>query len=372
MTVTRTSAKRIRSVFDDAPQIAQYLGLEARKLARLLRAGRLGAAVGSVVELTTGRNPYYAFRLENRRYQLVSVGDHELVVDTADAGISRTLLAYGVHEYRSSTAFARELERLAAAIDGPVRVLEVGANIGYFCTIEAGILGDRARIHAVEPIPSNVALLEHNLERNGYADLADVERLAFGDEERTVEMRLSTHSNQHQVRAGSSAQDSVSASAMDGVSTATDGVSAATGGVSSTATLEGGESDPVSVEQTTGNRYLADRDVDPASINVVRFDVEGYEAAVLEGLTDVLEAPGPTVVYAELHPLDLSPVSKTGIVDRFATNGFEVVSAVRTDAAAGVPDARRWHGLECDVESFDDLRRAMAESDHSIELIARK
>ncbi|SDJ88872.1 FkbM family methyltransferase [Natronorubrum texcoconense] len=363
MTATRTPAKRVRSVLDDAPQIAQFLGLETRKLARLLRAGRPGAAVGSIAELATGRNPYYAFRLEDRRYQPVSVGDHELVVDTTDAGISRTLLAYGVHEYRSSTAFERELERLAAAIDGPVRVLEVGANIGYFCTIEAGILGDRARIHAVEPIPSNVALLEHNLERNGYADLADVERLAFGDEERPVEMQLSTHSNQHQVRAGSTATDSVSAAG---------GVSSAADSTSSTATLEDGESETVAVEQTTGNRYLADRDVDPASINVVRFDVEGYESAVLEGLTDVLEAPGPTVVYVELHPLDLSSSAKAGVIDRFATNGFEIVSAVRTDAAAGVPDARRWHGLECDVESFDDLRRAMAESDHSIELIARK
>ena len=363
MTATRTSAKRVRSVLDDAPQIAQYLGLEARKLARLLRTGRIGAAVGSVAELATGRNPYYAFRLEDRRYQAVSVGDHELVVDTTDAGISRTLLAYGVHEYRSSTVFERELERLTATVDGPVCVLEVGANIGYFCTMEAGILGGRARIHAVEPIPSNVALLEHNLERNGYAHLADVDRLAFGDEQRTVEMQLSTHSNQHQVRADSTAEDGVSAR---------DGVSSAAGGTSSTPTLDDAERETISVEQTTGNRYLADCDIEPASINVVRFDVEGYESAVLEGLTDVLEAPGPTVVYAELHPLDLSPESKAAVVERFAANGFEVVSAVRTDAAAGVSDARRWHGLECDVESFDDLRRAMAESDHSIELIARK
>ncbi|WP_436347782.1 FkbM family methyltransferase [Natronorubrum sp. FCH18a] len=348
MTATRTPANRLRSVVDDAPQIAQYLGLEARKLGRLLRTGRPGAAVGSVAELATGRNPYYEYRLEDRRYQAVSVGDHELVVDTSDAGISRTLLAYGVHEYRSSTAFERELERLAAVVDGPVRVLEVGANIGYFCTIEAGILGDRARIHAVEPIPLNVELLEHNLERNGYADLADVDRLAFGDEERPVEMTPSTHSNQHRVRDGSSAADSISP----------------------TAALEDGET--ISVEQTTGNRYLADRDVDPASVNVVRFDVEGYEREVLEGLTDVVEAPGPTVVYVELHPLDLSDAEKTTVVDRFAENGFEVVSAVRTDAAAGVSDARRWHGLECDVEDVGDLRRAMAESDHSIELIARK
>ncbi|ELY41979.1 FkbM family methyltransferase [Natronorubrum tibetense] len=357
MTATRTSAKRVRSVLDDAPQIAQYLGLEARKLGRLLRTGRIGAAVGSVAELATGRNPYYAFRLEDRRYQALSVGDHELVVDTTDAGISRTLLAYGVHEYRSSTVFERELERLAATVDGPVCVLEVGANIGYFSTMEAGILGDRARIHAVEPIPSNVALLEHNLERNGYAHLADVDQLAFGDEQRTVEMELSTHSNQHQVRASSAAAD---------------GVSSAADSASSTTTLEDAERETISVEQTTGNRYLTDCDIEPASINVVRFDVEGYESAVLEGLTDVLEAPGPTVVYVELHPLDLSPESKAAVVERFAANGFEVVSAVRTDAAAGVSDARRWHGLECGVETFDDLRRAMAESDHSIELIARK
>lgn len=350
MTTTRTTARRLRSAVDTAPRVARYLGLEGRKLARLLAAGRPGAFVGSVSELLTGRNPFYEYRLEEGRYQSVSVGDHELVVDTDDAGISRTLLAYGVHEYRSTTAFERELELLTDAVDGPVHVLEVGANIGYFPAIEAGILGDRARIHAVEPIPSNVDLLEHNLERNGYATLANVDRLAFGDERASVEMELSTHSNQHRVLESPPGEDASRAAASDD--------------------LENTET--VAVEQTTGDRYLAERGVDPAAINVVRFDVEGYEREVLEGMTDVITAPGPTVVYVELHPLELTAESKTALTARLADNGFEVVSAVRTDAAAGVADERRWHGLACDVDDFDDLRRAMADSDHSIELIARK
>ncbi|MXV64131.1 FkbM family methyltransferase [Natronorubrum sp. JWXQ-INN-674] len=345
----RIPAKRLRSATDTAPRVARYLALEGRKLERLLRAGRPGAVAGSVAELLTGRNPYYEYRLEDGRYQLVETNGHELVVDTDDAGISRTLLAYGVHEYCSTAAFERELERLTEVVEGPVRVLEVGANIGYFCTIEAGILGDRARIHAVEPIPSNVELLEHNVERNGYADLVDIERLAIGDATAPVEMELSTHSNQHRVLDSSG--------------------SGATGRSSSD---DGDARETLAVEQTTGSQYLADRDIDPASVNVVRFDVEGYECEVLEGLTDVLAAPGPTVVYVELHPLELSAAAKMELVDRFADNDFEVVSAVRTDAAAGVDDERRWHGLECDVDDFDDLRRAMVESDHSIELIARK
>ncbi|QSW98297.1 FkbM family methyltransferase [Haloterrigena alkaliphila] len=341
MSAIRPLANRLRSAGTSTERIAQYVRLEAQKLGCLLRMRRPGAFVGSVAELLTGRNPYYAARLENGRYQRVDVKGYELVVDTADAGISRTLLAYGVHEYRSTRAFERELERLAAVVDGPVRILEVGANIGYFALVEAAALDERVRIHAVEPVPSNVDLLEHNLERNDLDGCVDVDRLAFGAERATVEMDLSTHSNQHRVR---------DSGPSDGA----------------------GSDDTVTVEQTTGDRYLAERDVDPASVNVVRFDVEGYEREVLEGLSDVLAAPGPTVVFVELHPLELSPESRTAIVDRFVDHGFEVVSAVRTDAAAGVDDERRWHGLECGVDDFDDLRRAMAESDHSIELVARK
>ncbi|QFU83039.1 FkbM family methyltransferase [Natronorubrum aibiense] len=343
MTATRTPVKQLRSAVGDPSRVARYLRLEGRKLGRLLRAGRLGAAAGSATELLTGRNPYYEHRLEAGRYQVVDVGGHELVVDTADAGISRTLLAYGVHEYRSTAVFERELERLAEVVDGPVHVLEIGANIGYFCTLEASVLGERARIHAIEPVPSNVDLLAHNLERNGYAALATVEQFALGNTVGTVEMELSTHSNQHCVRDTSSAR-----------------------------TTRRDDHETVSVEQTTGNRYLAERAIDPESVAVVRFDVEGYERDVLAELTDVLEASGPTLVYVEVHPLELSVDAKTELVDRFETHGFEVVSAVRTDAAAGVPDGRRWHGLECDVDGFDDLRRAMTESDHSIELIVRK
>ncbi len=343
MNESQTPTTRLRSTAGRTSRIARHLRLEGRKLGRLLRAGRPGAFVGSAAELLTGWNPYYECRLEEGRYQVVEIGDHELVVDTADAGISRTLLAYGVHEYCSTVAFRRALERLAEDVDGPLHVLEIGANIGYFCTIEAEILGDRARIHAVEPIPSNVDLLTQNIAHNGYDDVAVIEQLAFGDETGTVEMELSTHSNQHRVRDPKSGDETRDES-----------------------------SETISVEQTTGNRYLATRDLAPESINVVRFDVEGYERDVLAGLTDVLEASGPTLVYVELHPLELTSESKTEIINRFADTGFEVVSAVRTDAAAGVPDERRWHGLECDVDDIGDLRRAMAESDHSIELIARK
>ncbi len=338
---TRTPVSRFRSITSTESLVARYARLEGRKLATLLRAGRPGAALGSVAELATGRNPYYAYRLGDERYQTVVVGEHELVVDAEDAGISRTLLAYGVHEHRSTVAYERELEWLAETVDGPVRLLEVGANIGYFCTVADGVLGDRARIHAVEPIPSNVDVLEENLERNGVADRATVDRLAFGAADRTVEVALSTHSNQHRVR-------------------------------EATTDADGDETRTISVDQTTGDRYLERRGLDPASINAVRFDVEGYESEVLDGLSTVLEAPGPTVVFLELHPLELDAETQRAIVSRFAETGFEVASAVRTDAAAGVDDARRWHGLDCGVETLGDLEQAMAASDHSIECIVRK
>lgn len=370
-------SRRLRSVADSATSVSRYLAHEGRKLARLVRERRFGAAAGAAAELVTGRNPYYERRAAgDDRYRRLEVNGHRLLVDVEDSGISRTLLAYGVHEYRSTTAFERALERLKRAVDGPVTVLEIGANVGYFCSLEARVLGDRARILAVEPIPENVALLERNAALNGFEDRVTIDRLAFGGESATVEMQLSTHSNQHRVRPASSSPSATSGSS-----------SAATAAADSsdrsreranadenppTTPTSNATAETIRVEQVTGREYLADRDVDPGSVNVVRLDVEGYEREVFEGMREVFAAPGPTLLYVELHPLELSPEATAEITALLEDESFEIVSAVRTDAAAGVPDERRWHGLECGVETVDDLRRAMATSDHSIEVVARK
>jgi FkbM family methyltransferase len=43
-------------------------------------------------------------------------------------------------------------------------VLDLGANIGYFSVIAAGLVGDSGQMHAFEPMPQNIVRLRKNLE----------------------------------------------------------------------------------------------------------------------------------------------------------------------------------------------------------------
>lgn len=340
------SVRRARSAFASRDTLGRQLLVEALKLGHLARTGRFGAFLGSAVELGTDRNPYYELRTRDARYRVVEIQDHTMILDADDEGICRTLLAYGVHEHLSTEAFKRELRRLSAELDGPATALEVGANVGYFCLLEADILGDSARIYAVEPAPANVQLLRGNVALNGYEDVVTIERCAFGRRTEPVELELSARSNRHAVRPAR--------------------------GDGGTAAKNPDDSDVHAVEQVSGERFLAERGVDPEEVNVVRMDVEGYESDVVAGMREVFTAPGPTLAHFELHPLLMSDVELDGILDLLADNGFEVVSAVRTEAAVSVPDGRRWRGLSLSADDFGDVRRAVCERDYAIELIVRK
>ena len=46
-------------------------------------------------------------------------------------------------------------------------VIDVGANIGYYSVLAAAAVGDKGRVYAFEPDPTNFALLESNIALNG-------------------------------------------------------------------------------------------------------------------------------------------------------------------------------------------------------------
>jgi hypothetical protein len=67
-------------------------------------------------------------------------------------------------------AYERDLvELFKRSVRPGMTVLDVGANIGYFSTIAAGLVGSHGRVHAFEPVPSCFARLERNLSQFGWA-----------------------------------------------------------------------------------------------------------------------------------------------------------------------------------------------------------
>ncbi|MYJ73450.1 MAG: FkbM family methyltransferase, partial [Rhodospirillaceae bacterium] len=81
-------------------------------------------------------------------------------------------------KYLKNKSWSVEAVRLMQAVyaaQGPGSWIDLGANIGAM-TIPAALAG--AKCHAVEPEPSNLALLRRNIARNGVADRVTVHEAA--------------------------------------------------------------------------------------------------------------------------------------------------------------------------------------------------
>lgn len=333
-------AGRVRTVLDSPGAIANVGRMALTKAAWLAREQEVGPLAGFLVDQAFDHNPYYervAARADDR-FVRRRIHGYRMMLDTDDPGISRTLLSYGTHEHVSSRVFARELRRLAADTDGDVPVLDVGANIGYFGLLAATALGERARIHAVEPAPENRALLERNVALNGYGDRISVDDCAFGAACDRAVIRLSERSNHHTVHGP---------------------------GVDSPDVDPTGRTVPVPL--VTGERFLAERGIDPGSVRTIRMDLEGAEADVVRGMERVFRAAGPLVVHLEFHPDQMPAADARWLMTLFDEAGFDLVAAVseRGHRLEGKPG---WYGRRADVDGFADL----LDFGHPVEIVARR
>ncbi len=99
---------------------------------------------------------------------------HFVYVDPVDEGMSAHLIARGFWEPWIEPV----VRRLARPGD---RVIDVGANLGYYTLILAGIVGPQGRVWAFEANPQIAARLKRSLEFNGYAAFTEVQAAAAGD-----------------------------------------------------------------------------------------------------------------------------------------------------------------------------------------------
>jgi FkbM family methyltransferase len=95
------------------------------------------------------------------------------IVDLRDTVVGPGILYYGAWEPEKSELFNHLLQ------PGD-RVVDIGANIGYFTVLFAAAVGDAGRVLAIEPDPDNIRLLRENLRINGLSARTSVVRAAAG------------------------------------------------------------------------------------------------------------------------------------------------------------------------------------------------
>ena len=278
----------------------------------LLSQGEIGFLVGAVVEELTDRNPYFWYRERRGKDRIVTrqVRSHEMWIDLYDRGLSRHLFIRGVHEAHATAAYREALAEVGEDTSDEITVLDVGANIGYYVLEEVDVLGERASIVAFEPDPGNRRLLERNVEHNGYADRVEISSLALDEHSGERTFYRSTHSNWNRLGETEHVDDMV---------------------------------EEFPVETTSINRYLDERGMEPADINAVRMDLEGHELNVLRGMTDVLAADGPLVLFVEFHPEFGKREEYQAALSTLEGHGFTIHHV-----------DQYWNVL--DVESFAELR----------------
>lgn len=307
---------KVGSAVSDPEWARRHVDTQLKTLEKMVAEGRFTAAAMYSPQLVGESEPFekYVERQADERGRVRrTVNDHEMLVEIDDDGLSRELLTVGTHEPTATRVFRSELEKLRDLLE-TVSVLEVGGNIGYYTILEADSLGADAKVYVCEPEPGNIDLLSENLERNGYADRVELFRIGLSDTNGTADFYLSSKSNCHSFEADSTHRDT---------------------------------RESIEVDIRTGDRFVREQGIDPASINVIRMDVEGHEGKILDGMSELLDADRPLLLYVELHSELIDNGELADVLRTITESGLELGVAFNDHAV---------HGAENVCTAIDELR----------------
>jgi len=279
--------------------------------------------------------PYYVSdRHYFDRYLALKSGENGLIetdclgisvyVKYDDTGIGHELYITGCHEPHTTEAYRAEVRKAAADVDAFV-VLDIGANIGYW-TLVTFLEAPTSDVYAIEPVPSNVELLAKNIRNNGFSDSVRIFPGTISAEGGSSKLYLSDHSNHASIN-----------------------------------TKDDPSRPHITVDSWTIQSFLETNNLSPTDVNVIRMDVEGYEAELLAGsfATFLDNVSRPFLLNIELHPKYIDDERCRSILEFFDAR-FELV--------AGYQHSTRGVLLE-EINELDEiLERDLA----WVELILRK
>jgi FkbM family methyltransferase len=182
---------------------------------------------------------------------------------------------------------ANNLREIAGLIRPGMTVVDVGANVGVWTAAFSRWAGPRGRVIALEPAPANLLALQQAKQRNAWANV-EIHGVAAADSEGTMFLECSSFN---------SGNNSLS--------------------------LGGGTNKAVQVQTVRLDSLLAGTRVD-----VLKIDVQGWEASVLRGAKETLRRNRPIMARLEVWPAGLRRVGSNldEILEILASCGLEVVA----------------------------------------------
>lgn len=151
---------------------------------------------------------------------------------------------------------------------------DVGANIGFYSVLAGRVVGSGGQVYAFEPVAGNARCIRRNAARNGFTHVS-VHEAAVAARDGTATLFLSSHP-----------------------------------GGASIASPEDGVLRTVEISTMGVDAAVQDGRLRPP--NVVKIDVEGAEAAVLDGMARTITDHGPVII------LELDHEANHGLQERVA------------------------------------------------------
>jgi len=183
---------------------------------------------------------------------------------SGDFGV--TLEAESTGEYEPVTT-----QLLESLLETGMTFVDIGAHVGLFALPASLWVGDTGRIIAFEPHPDNYKMLKENIAQNTLPGNIEVVQSAVSDVSQPVHLFMSTfNTGDHQL-------------------------------------FHHGKRDAIEVQCTTLDDYFPSG----SSIDVIKMDVQGAEAAAFRGMRRILEENENIKIIWELSPAQLKEAGST-------------------------------------------------------------
>lgn len=231
----------------------------------------------------------YLFLFSSHGEIIKDIQGNKMILDLKDRGISRELALYGVHEKAST-------EQIKKLLTPGMKIVEIGANIGYYVLIEAKLVGKKGYIYAFEPSPYNFNLLKRNINLNNYRNI-EIHQKAIGSQNEKAKFYIANRSN----LSGFIKRENMKYMYKN------DG------------------SDIIEVDVVKLDDFLKEKKID-----LIRMDIEGFEKEALNGMKVVLNSKNsPKYLFIEIHSKLLHKKNSSGkeIIRYLERFGYSVIKS---------------------------------------------
>lgn len=116
------------------------------------------------------------------------VNDNRMLLDLNTEGISRALALYKTRE-KDKVYLINKLNLYGK------KVLDLGANIGYYSLILSKSVGENGSIYCIEPDPRNIKILKANCALFGNSNIKRIDQIALSEKNDDMYLFLSNKSN---------------------------------------------------------------------------------------------------------------------------------------------------------------------------------